>query len=219
MDAKEMAVLIDSTELRTDATDKDIDRLCADAVKYGFHAICVYPYWIRHAKEHLKGSGVKVCTVVSFPHGMSQTKEDACARAISQGADEIDWVMNVSAYLSGGEFRKRSFAEMERCSDLAKGRDIVLKVIIERPLLPKDIVPTLVEDLLVHGVEFIKTATGAQGATTPEMVKELSELLRGRAKIKAAGGIRTLSDFQKMIDAGADRVGTSSAVKIVSEAM
>jgi deoxyribose-phosphate aldolase len=148
---------------------------------------------------------------------MSQVKEEECARAITLGADELDLVMNVSAYLSGGEYRKRTLSELERCVDLAKGRDVALKLIIERPILPDDIVPKLVEDLVVHGVDFIKTATGTQGSTTVEMVKELSALLRGRADIKAAGGIKSLSDLKKMIDAGARRIGTSSATKIMLE--
>jgi deoxyribose-phosphate aldolase len=217
MERRKIASVIDSADLRTNATERDMASLCSGATKFGFYAVCVYPYWVRHAKELLKGSGVKVCTVISFPHGMSQVKEEECARAITLGADELDVVMNISAYLSGGEYRKRTLSEMERCSDLAKGRDIVLKVIIEMPLLPNDIVPKLAEDLVLHGIEFVKTATGAQGPTTPEMVKELSALLKGRARIKAAGGVKTLSDAMKMLDAGAHRIGTSSAVEIVRE--
>lgn len=217
MERREIASVIDSTDLRTNATEKEIASLCSDATKYGFYAVCTHPYWVRHVKELLKGSDVKVCTVISFPHGMSQVKEEECARAISLGADELDVVMNVSAYLSGREYRKRTLSEIERLSDLAKGRDIVLKLIIERPLLPNDIVPRLVEDLILHGIEFVKTATGMQGPTTPEMVRELSNLLKGRARIKAAGGVRSISDAKRMLGAGAHRIGTSSAAKIIRE--
>jgi len=218
MKREEVARVIDSAELRIDAGYREIETLCCNAREYGFHAVCVYPFWVRSVKHLLKGSEVKVCAVIAFPHGMSLVKEEECARVITQGADEIDMVMNISAYLSRGEHRKRILQEMERCTDLAKGRDVTLKVIIEYPVLPEGVIPELIEDLLTCGVDFIKTATGTRGDTSPEMVRHLSGLLKGRARIKAAGGIRTLSRLEEMVQAGASRIGTSSAVEIMREA-
>ncbi|MDV3278725.1 MAG: deoxyribose-phosphate aldolase [Nitrososphaerales archaeon] len=214
----EFAKCIDHTLLKPYATGADIDRLCAEAMKFDFWSVCVGSFYVKRAAENLRGSGVKVCAVVGFPLGFSSTsvKLAEAETAIGDGADEIDMVMNLGAFKSGDY--NFIFHEIEDAAKCCHGARKLLKVIIECCYLTNDEKVGAARLAERAGADYVKTSTGfgTSGATV-EDVALLKKALAGTARIKAAGGIGTLEKALEMIKAGADRIGTSSSVKIMEE--
>ncbi|MCD6536753.1 MAG: deoxyribose-phosphate aldolase [Thaumarchaeota archaeon] len=207
---------IDSTFLKPNASRKDIERLCMDARRYGFAAVCVNPYFVRFASELLKGTEVRVCGVIGFPLGATLKEvKVAEARLVKKfGASEIDMMVNLSAFKSGKyDEVKEEIAEVRKI--IGEG---VLKVIIECCYLndeEKILLASLAEEA---GADYIKTSTGFGPAGAKiEDVKLLRRVLKPETGIKAAGGIRSAEQVREFLRAGADRIGTSSAVKIAEE--
>jgi deoxyribose-phosphate aldolase len=212
------ASLIDHTLLKPDATRDQVIALCDEAVSYGFHAVMVNPANVALAAARLRGSPVKVGTVVGFPLGANLTviKLAEAEAALRNGAHELDMVLNIGALKSGDRLLVQH--EMRSMARLAHDRGAILKVILETCLLNQ------VEKILVcslaleEGVDFVKTSTGFgdSGATAADVV-----LMRGvvghKAGVKAAGGIRTAAQLMDMLDAGANRIGSSASVEIVRE--
>lgn len=214
----ELAKLIDHTCLKPNSTAYDIDRLCDEAIQFEFWAVCVSPYFVKQASLGLMKSDVKVCVVVGFPFGSSQAEEklNEARLAIQQGADEIDMVMNISA------FKSRDYdtvtRETESVADFCRANGKLLKVIVECCYLTDDEKALAARMAERAGAHFVKTSTGfgISGATAKD-VSLLKGALSGRAKVKAAGGIGTLEKTLEMVRAGADRIGTSSGAKIMGE--
>lgn len=208
---------LEYTKLNPDLTDRDIDKLVAEAIHYKFIGVCVPPFWVVRAKRELQEAAVKLVTVVGFPLGyqMTETKLKECAVAIDGGVDEVDLVINVSALKSGMSWVK---IELAKCAALLHQNNVVFKVILETALLSdSEIIATskLASDA---GADYIKTSTGFShfGAKT-EHVKLIRESVPEGVGIKASGGIRSYKQCLDLIEAGASRIGTSSAVNIVNE--
>lgn len=210
----ELAKYIDHTQLKADARREDIKKLCEEAKDHGFKTVCINPSYIELAKELLADSDVGVCTVIGFPLGQMTTEAKVYETkdAIKKGADEIDMVLNIAKLKDHElEYVRDEIAKVkEACGDH------VLKVIIETCLLSDDEKRAACECILEAKADFVKTSTGfsTHGATF-EDVKLLKECVGDRCKVKAAGGVRTHDDFLKMIQLGADRIGTSSGVKLL----
>ncbi|MFQ5736875.1 MAG: deoxyribose-phosphate aldolase [Thermodesulfobacteriota bacterium] len=216
MDTRKLARAIDSTLLRADATVEDMERLAVEAAKWGFAAVCVPPSHIGLCLRLLEGTGVRVATVAGFPLGYQApgVKLIEALKAFGEGATEIDMVMNVSLFKSG----MRSLAADEIRSVVEAIPDAVVKVIIEAALLTDAEKADACEMAVSAGAHFVKTSTGfGPGGASVQDVRLLHGAARGRVKVKAAGGIRTLGQTLAMIEAGAARVGTSSAGKIMEE--
>lgn len=205
---------IDHTKLGANVSKKDIDKLIEEAIKYDFKSICVNPIWVKYANEKLKDTDVLVCTVVGFPHGAHTpvVKVQETIDAITNGADEIDMVINVSA-LKEKDY-DTILDEIEGIKIACEDR--VLKVIIETCYLTKEEIVKACELAVEAGADFVKTSTGfGSGGATLEDVKLMKDTVKDNALVKASGGVRTYEDALKMIDAGAMRIGTSNGVSIV----
>jgi deoxyribose-phosphate aldolase len=214
----ELAKRIDHTLLKPYATSSDIDQLCAEAMKFDFWSVCVGSSYVKRAAENLKGSGVKVCAVVGFPLGfsLSTVKLAEAKAAIKDGADEIDMVMNLGAFKS--DDYDLVFREIEDMAKYCHAEDKILKVIVECCYLTDDEKAGAARLAARAGADYVKTSTGfGTGGATVEDVALLKKTLAGGARIKAAGGIGSLEKALDMIKAGADRIGTSSGVKIMTE--
>ncbi len=208
------APFIDHTLLKPETTASLIERLCEEAVEWGFAAVCVPPCYVTHSAGLLYGSGVAVATVVGFPLGYSVTATKAfeAARAIEQGADEIDMVIAIGKALSGDwEGVADDIREVVR---VAAGRPV--KAILECSALDPSSLLRAAKIALDAGVSYLKTSTGfgSHGARV-EDVRLLWHLAQGRAAVKASGGIRDLTSCRAMLEAGASRIGTSSGVAIM----
>ncbi len=206
---------IDHTNLKNTATIEDITKLCEEALKYHFAAVCVYPFYVSLAASILKKSPVEICTVVGFPMGMNtrETKVFEAINAIENGATEIDMVINIGALKNKDYDYVKD--EIEEVRDAIDGK--VLKVIIETSLLTPEEIIKMTEICNETFVNFIKTSTGFSeyGARVQDV--ELINKHKGEVlEIKASGGIRDLETAEAMIKAGATRIGTSHGVKIMS---
>ena len=218
IDPSDLARRIDHTLLRPAATSAEFSRLFDEALKYGFWSVCVPPSRVAMAASRLKGTHVKVCAVVGFPLGYSSatTKRDEARRAIKEGADEIDVVMNIGAF-KGGEL-PAVMKEIEGVSAVCKAGGRILKVIIECCYLTDDEKVKAARMVERAGADYVKTSTGfGPGGATAEDVALLHRTLAGTAKVKASGGISTLAKAVEMVKAGADRIGTSSGAAIMEE--
>jgi deoxyribose-phosphate aldolase len=223
--AEELAKTIDHTLLKADSTSPDIERLCLEAGTFHFAAVCVFPYFVPLADSLLRGADVKVCAVISFPFGADslRAKVVAAEEAVAGGADEVDVVINLPAFLSGefGHVRNElaSVVRGVRMKAINTGRgQVVVKAIIETCYL-SDKMKKLACTICEHaGVDFVTTSTGCgpKGATVQD-VELLRECLDEHVGVKASGGIRTFHDVEIMINAGAGRVGTSAGVAIMRE--
>ncbi len=207
---------IDHTQLKPEATREQIERLCKEAKEYGFYGICVNTTWVAYCAKLLRGSGVKIACVVGFPLGAmdSRAKAFEARRAIEDGADEIDMVINVGALKSGD----LKLVEEDIRSVLRACRSTtVTKVIIETCLLTDDEKVIASQISKKAGADFVKTSTGfsTAGATAHD-VALIRRTVGPEMGIKAAGGIRTFEDAKLMIQSGATRLGTSASVKIVT---
>lgn len=215
-DAERIADLIDHTLLKADATRADIERLCAEARRFGFVAVCVNPAWVPLCRKVLTASRVRVVTVVGFPLGANQTatKQAEASLAVQQGVDELDMVVALG-HLKAGDWHYVA-SDIRAVVEAAEGR--VVKVIIESALLtPPEITraSTVARDA---GAGFVKTSTGmhALGGATVDAVSRMRAAVGSTTGIKASGGIRDCATTIRMLAAGATRIGTSSGVRIAS---
>jgi len=218
MDKKAIAGMIEHTNVNPNATLQDIDKLCMEALKYGFHAVVVPPIYVKHAKRKLKGTGVKVVAVVGFPWGNNPTvsKVAETKYAVRNGADEIDMVMNRS-WLKSGDTRA-VMRDIRAVIRAAKGRPV--KVILETSDLNMDEKIEAIKASVKAGADYIKTSTGYgvnKGGATVEDVALIRKLAGPSVGIKASGGIKRLEDAARLIEAGATRIGTSHGVELMEE--
>lgn len=216
-DAFQLAAYIEHTYLKPEGAESQVLQLCAEAVEGGLFGVCVQPAYVRRASEALSGHGVRLVTVVGFPHGAnaSEVKAFEAERAVADGADEIDMVANLG-WAVAGEWR-RVERDVAAVVGAASGRPV--KVILETALLVDEArIREAARAALAGGAAFLKTSTGfgPGGATVPH-VRWLREEAGARAKVKAAGGIRTVEQALALISAGADRLGTSRGLDLVRE--
>jgi len=214
-----IARMIDQSLLKPDVIRQQIEQLCLEGRKYNFFSICVNPVWVSLCKRLLYESAVKICTVSGFSLGASrpEVKAKEAEIAISDGADEIDMVMNVGA-LKTGDFMlvEEDILVVRR----AIGKDKILKVIIEAGVLTNEEKVKATEIVKACGADFVKTSTGfGYGGATIEDVKLLRKIVGDKMGVKASGGIKDYQTAMILIQAGADRIGTSSGVKIVEESL
>ncbi len=206
--------LIDHTLLKQDATPEQIVKLCEEAKKFDFMSVCVNPAYVPLAASVLKGSDVKVCTVIGFPLGMNltRTKVDEAALCIQQGASEIDMVINVGMLKAHeDEYVKEEIKLLK-----AVAGKLVLKVIIETCLLTDEEKVRACHLAKEAGADFVKTSTGfSTGGATVHDVKLMRETVGPEMGVKASGGVRTHEDLLAMVEAGANRIGTSNGTKII----
>ncbi len=210
-----LAKMIDHTELKPDATIERIHQLCAEAIEYGFGAVCVNSCNVPLAVKSLEGSDVEICSVVGFPLGAMATRAKAFETrvAIEDGATEIDMVMNVGAFKSGNLDSVRDDIAM-----VVKAADgHIVKVILETGYLSPEEITTACKICEEAGAHFVKTSTGfgPRGASVDD-VKIMRSAVGDRLGIKAAGGIRTFEDALAMIEAGATRIGASKGIQIIA---
>jgi len=215
----DVARLIDHTLLKPDATQSQIAQLCHEARQYGFAAVCVNPTHVKLCHDLLKDSDVAVCTVVGFPLGATppEVKAYEAQQSIDDGATEVDMVINIGA-LKGGEFDlvERDIAMITRT---CHNNGAICKVIIEAALLSEQEKVKASELVKIAGADYIKTSTGfGPGGATVADVALMRRVVGPELGVKAAGGIRDLTDVKGMVEAGATRIGASAGVKIVQEA-
>jgi len=215
---KQLAKMIDYTLIKPTATRNDVEKLCEEAERYGFGCVCVNSMYVSLAKQVLRGTGVKVCSTVGFPFGVTlpEVKAFEAERVVERGAHEIDMVVNIGALKSGDyETLKKDIEAVVNAK--RSHRDLVIKVIIETGYL------TTQEKIMAcrlakeAGADFVKTSTGLVGGATVEDVKLMRETVGKDMGVKAAGGIRTFKEALAMIEAGANRIGTSTGVAIIQE--
>lgn len=214
-----LARMIDHTLLKPDATPDQIAQLCYEARKYGFASVCINPSYVRLCADLLRGTSVKVCTVVGFPLGASSpdVKAFEAQTALDQGATEIDMVINIGALKAKDlELVAR---DIRGVVTVCHARNILVKVILETALLNEEEKVTACLLSKEAGADFVKTSTGfSTGGATVEDVALMRRVVGPEMGIKAAGGVRTLADAQSMVKAGATRIGASAGVKIVQAA-
>jgi deoxyribose-phosphate aldolase len=215
---REIARLIDHTLLKPDATRAQIETLCREAREHGFATVCVNPFWVRLCADLLRGCETRVCTVAGFPLGATppEVKAFEAARAVADGAVEVDMVMNVGA-LKSGDYRlvgRDVAGVVAACRPAGAG----VKVIIEAALLTDDEKVRACVLSQAAGADFVKTSTGfGPGGATAADVALMRRVVGPTMGVKAAGGVRDLKAAQAMLEAGADRIGASVGVKIVQE--
>ncbi len=227
MQPEEIAKTIDHTLLRPEATASDVEKLCREAATFHFAAVCVFPHYVTMAASLLKRTDVKTCTVISFPYGADTQRVKALAadEAVQRGADEVDVVINISAFLSGefglvrDELTGVARAARVRGVNMARGQ-IIVKAIIETCYLDEKLKRLACRICEHAGVDFVKTSTGVgpHGATVKD-VELLRDCLDAHIGVKASGGIRTAADVERMVSAGAVRVGTSAGASIMKESI
>lgn len=206
--------LFDHTILKADAVKADVLRICEEAKQYGFMSVCVNGYYTSFVAEQLKGTAVKVCTVIGFPLGQMSTKAK-CAEtelAVADGADEIDMVINV------GALKDKDYAAVR--DDIAAVKrackEAQLKVILETCLLTDEEIIKACELSVEAGADFVKTSTGfSTGGATTEAVALMRKTVGSKKGVKASGGIRDAQTAEAMQEAGADRIGASATVNII----
>ena len=207
--------LIDHTLLKADASKEAIIKLCKEAKEFDFCSVCVNPGFVSTCAEELKGSDVKVCTVVGFPLGATSTQSKAfeTKQAVLDGANEIDMVINISRLKDKDD--DYVFEDVKAVVEAANGN--VVKVIIETCLLTEEEKVRACKLCVKAGAHFVKTSTGFSTAgATPEDVKLMKDTVGDAAEVKAAGGVRTFEDLVKMVESGATRIGTSGGPKLFS---
>ena len=216
--AREVARYIDHTLLKPDATRDEILKVCEEGVRFGFASVCINPIWVRDAACALRGSGVKVCTVIGFPLGANEpdTKAYEARRAIFDGASELDMVINIGALKSGDH--DLVSRDIRGVVQVAHEVGYICKVIIETALLTDDEKVSACLIAKEAGADFVKTSTGfSKGGATAADVALMRRAVGGQMGVKASGGVRDLKQAQEMIHAGATRIGASVGVKIIQE--
>jgi deoxyribose-phosphate aldolase len=214
-----LARYIDHTLLKTTASIEQIKKLCQEANQHRFAAVCIPPSYVELAKTETEKSGIKVCTVIGFPLGYNHTEAKATEveMAISSGAEEVDIVMNIGDLINGNT----NFVLNELCflNEICFDSNTIVKVIIESGILTDEQIITACKLCADAGVNFVKTSTGyAEKHATIEAVKLMRKSLPKNIFIKASGGIKTYEQAIAFIEAGANRIGTSSGVEILSGA-
>lgn len=208
--------MIDHTVLKADTPLETIKRICDEAMEYGFASVCINPCHVAYCADYLKDSDVNVCTVIGFPLGAntSAVKAFETKDAIANGADEIDMVMNIGALKDKNYDLVRD--DVKAVVEAANGK--LVKVILETCLLTEDEIKKACELCVEAKADYVKTSTGfsTRGATI-EDVRIMKEAVHGKAKVKAAGGVRTPEDMVKIVAAGADRIGTSAGCSLVKK--
>ena len=215
----DLARYIDHTLLKPEASESDIRQLCAEARQYGFASVCVNPAWVSLCAAELQGSPVKVCTVAGFPLGAttSSVKVFEAERVLKLGATEVDMVINIGALKSG--FYDRVEHEIRVLAETCHRGGAILKVIIETALLTDQEKVIASRLARAAGADFVKTSTGfSKGGATAHDVELMRLVVGPEMGVKAAGGIRSYQELQKMLAAGATRVGASASVRIMHEA-
>ncbi|MFJ7646349.1 deoxyribose-phosphate aldolase [Lysinibacillus sp. NPDC097279] len=209
------ANMIDHTLLKAEATKEQIEKLCAEAKEFGFASVCVNPTWVKYCSELLQNSDVLVCTVIGFPLGANTpaVKAFEAKDAIANGAQEVDMVINIGA-LKDQNFEQVQ-ADIAAVVEAAKGSAIV-KVIIETCLLTEEEKVKACELSVAAGADYVKTSTGfSTGGATAVDIALMRKTVGPELGVKASGGVRSLEDMQKMVEAGATRIGASSGVAIM----
>jgi len=211
-----IAPYIEHTNLSPTLTIQSIDQLVNEAREYGFLGVCVPPFWVKRAQREIGSDKILLVTVAGFPLGynMTETKLDDIKRAIDNGADEIDVVWNISSFKTGIPWTK---IEIAKCSKLAHDHHKVLKVIIETAYLTDAEIVEASKLCADAGADFVKTSTGfAPAGAKVEHIKLMRQSVPTGVGIKASGGIKTFEQAIQLIEAGADRLGTSSGITIVN---
>ena len=208
--------MIDHTVLKADTPLETVKRICDEAMEYGFASVCINPCHVAYCADYLKDSDVNVCSVIGFPLGAntSAVKAFETKDAIANGADEIDMVMNIGALKDKNYDLVRD--DVKAVVEAANGT--LVKVILETCLLTEDEIKKACELCVEAKADYVKTSTGfsTRGATI-EDVRIMKEAVHGKAKVKAAGGVRTPEDMVKIVAAGADRIGTSAGCSLVKK--
>lgn len=217
MKKHDIARMIDHTLLAPNASSEDIRRLCREAAENDLASVCIQPCYVPLAAECLKGSRAKVCTVIGFPLGVNCTEIKAAeaAKAVADGADEVDMVLNRSLVADGrwAEVQK----DIEAVVAAAKGR--LVKVILEATELQPDVLAEAARTAVAAGADFVKTSTGfVGGGARVEDIRIMKEAVGDRARIKASGGIHSYDEAMAMIAAGATRIGASAGLAIIAGA-
>ncbi|WP_300380976.1 deoxyribose-phosphate aldolase [Clostridium sp.] len=214
MNNKDLAKMIDHTILKADASEKEVEKLCMEALEYSFASVCINPSMVEKAAGILKGSDVKVCTVIGFPLGATTTEVKAFETddTIKKGATEVDMVINIGKLKDGNlNYVKK---DIEAVVSVAKGRALT-KVIIETCLLTDEEKITACKLAKEAGADFVKTSTGfSTGGATKEDIKLMRETVGPKLGVKASGGVRTREDAETMIENGATRIGASASISI-----
>ncbi len=216
MNNSELASLIDHTLLKPDAKIENIVNVCDEAKKYQFASVCVNPYWVKVVSDCLKESDVKVCTVIGFPLGNNVTsiKVLETRQALEDGAEEIDMVINLGAVKSSNWTYVEN--DIKAVVNEAKRHNALVKVILENCLLTDDEKKRSCEIVVKAEADFVKTSTGfSTGGATVEDVKLMRKIVGENFGVKASGGVRDRDTAIKMIEAGANRIGASSSLKII----
>ena len=207
---------IEQTILKADTTILDVEKLCNEAIQHHFFGVCIPPYFVKYAKNILQKSEVKIVTVVGFPLGYNTTpaKVEEARKALDQGADEIDMVINIAA-LKNGDF-KFVKNDIQTVATLVQLKNKKIKVIIETALLTEEEKIKICQICAEIGVDFVKTSTGfsTSGAKVEDIIL-MRNVLPEKIKIKASGGIKTKEQAIDLINAGADRLGTSSGPQLI----
>lgn len=208
--------MIDHTVLKADTPLETVKRICDEAMEYGFASVCINPCHVAYCADYLKDSNVNVCTVIGFPLGAntSAVKAFETKDAIANGADEIDMVMNIGALKDKNYDLVRD--DVKAVVEAANGT--LVKVILETCLLTEDEIKKACELCVEAKADYVKTSTGfsTRGATIEDF-RIMKEAVHGKAKVKAAGGVRTPEDMVKIVAAGADRIGTSAGCSLVKK--
>lgn len=208
---------IEHTNLKPTLTDKDIDQLVAEAKEHGFVGVCVPPFWVKKAAREIGDSDIQLVTVIGFPLGyqMTEAKLLEIDKAIEAGANELDIVMNISAFKTGLPWTK---IELAKCASRIHEAGCMMKVILETSYLSDEEIVMATRLCADAGTDFVKTSTGfSGGGARVEHVRLMRENAPSNVGVKASGGIRTLDDAQAMIAVGADRLGASAGVAIMKE--
>jgi deoxyribose-phosphate aldolase len=219
MDKSKINIYLENTVLKPLVLDRDIDQLIGEAKEFHFKGICVPPFWVQKAAREVRNTDIQLVTVIGFPLGynMTETKVQETQQAIKNGANEIDMVMNLSAFKTGLPWVK---IEIAKLAALCHENDAVLKVIIETAYLSDEEIIQACKICADAGADYVKTSTGfAPAGAKVEHIRLMRENLPSSVGIKASGGIKDFETARLLIEAGADRIGTSSGVAIVKEAL
>ncbi|MBL3654881.1 deoxyribose-phosphate aldolase [Fulvivirga sediminis] len=214
---KDLHKYIEQTNLKPTMTAEDVDILVQEAIDYNFRGICVPPFWVKKAAREIENRDIQMVTVVGFPLGyqMTEAKIREIEVAIDNGADELDIVMNMSAFKTGMPWTK---IELAKCSKLIHEHSCIMKVIIETAYLNNEEIEVASKLCADAGVDFVKTSTGfAPSGAQVEHIRLMRSVLPSQVRIKASGGVKTKAQAIELIQAGADRIGTSSGKEIVKE--
>ncbi len=217
---EKLASMIDHTLLKPEAREEDIKKLCCEAIEYNFHSVCVNPSYVDLANQILNDTQVKICTVIGFPLGAAtaNTKVQEAGEAIVQGAGELDMVINIGRLKSGNY--DYVYNDIKRVVEESKNRkaDVIIKVILETCLLNSENKKRACDIAVKANADFVKTSTGfSTSGAKKEDVRLMRDAVGPDIGVKASGGIRDLKTAMEMIEAGANRIGTSSGIKLINE--